>query len=267
MKKSAIKKIEKEIDEKTKLPYEIKDKIKTAVFTNITIASLIIIYFIFIVLGSMGVIEGIRPMDLKIFSFLFLAIAIVLFEIAYRKGNGNLAIYGIEFLAVAIFSLFLAYIIFDLDENYKKNYLLVNVFIACYYILKSIFISVRIKGEYMNSISDVKEIVKKEKRKNDFSEDIEKVEEEKHIEKNKKTKEQKPKKKETKKENTTPKKRGRPKKAEKNETVIEKQEQKTPKKRGRPKKTEIMPSESKQKESETPKKRGRPKKAVTVKND
>ncbi len=52
MKKSAIAKIEKEIDEKTKLPYEIKDKIKKEVFTNIVVSAVIITYFIFIVLGS-----------------------------------------------------------------------------------------------------------------------------------------------------------------------------------------------------------------------
>ena len=52
MKKSAIAKIEKEIDEKTKLPYKIKDKIKKEVFTNIVVSVVIITYFIFIVLGS-----------------------------------------------------------------------------------------------------------------------------------------------------------------------------------------------------------------------
>ena len=39
MKKSAIEKIEKEIDEKTKLPDNIKDKIKREVFTNIVVAA------------------------------------------------------------------------------------------------------------------------------------------------------------------------------------------------------------------------------------
>lgn len=52
MKKSTIQKIEKEINEKTKLPYEIKDKIIKEVFTNIIVAAIIITYFIFIVLGS-----------------------------------------------------------------------------------------------------------------------------------------------------------------------------------------------------------------------
>lgn len=52
MKKSTIQKIEEEIDEKTKLPYKIKDKIIKDVFTNIIVAAIIITYFIFIVLGS-----------------------------------------------------------------------------------------------------------------------------------------------------------------------------------------------------------------------
>lgn len=52
MKKSTIEKIENEINEKTKLPYEIKDRIKREIFTNIIMAVVIILYFIFIVLGS-----------------------------------------------------------------------------------------------------------------------------------------------------------------------------------------------------------------------
>ena len=108
MKKSTIEKIEKEINEKTKLPYEIKEKIKKEVFTNIAIASIIILYFIFIVLGSAGSIKNVRAIDLNIFSILFLGIAIIIFEISYRKDDGKLAMYGIESLVVAIFTLFLS---------------------------------------------------------------------------------------------------------------------------------------------------------------
>ena len=52
MKKSTIEKIEKEIDEKTKIPSNIKNKIKIEVFTNMAIALVLVIYFIFIILGS-----------------------------------------------------------------------------------------------------------------------------------------------------------------------------------------------------------------------
>ena len=136
MKKSTIEKIENEINEKTKLPKNIKDKIKKDVFTNIVIAAIIIIYFIFIVLGSSGSIKNVRTTDLNIFSILFLGTAIVLFEVAYKKDSGSLAVYGIESLVVATFTLFLPYIIFELDEANKKNYLIASIYIATYYIIK-----------------------------------------------------------------------------------------------------------------------------------
>ena len=107
MKKSTIEKIEKEISEKTKLPNEVKEIIKKEAFTNIVVGSVGILYFIFIVLGSVGSIKNVRTIDLNIFSIIFLGIAITIFEIAYRKDDGKLAIYGIESLVVAIFTLFL----------------------------------------------------------------------------------------------------------------------------------------------------------------
>lgn len=227
MKKSAIEKIEKEIDEKTKLPNEVKDKIKREVFINIVVAVVIVTYFIFIVLGSIGSIKNVRTIDLNIFSMIFLGIAIVLFEIAYRKEEGNIAIYGIESLAVAIFTLFLPYIIFELDEAHKKYYLLASIYIAAYYILKSIYIVNRTRAKHMNSISDVKEIVKKEKSKRRVKDDIEEAYEDKVIEENKD-------------EKSTSKRRGRPKKSESSKKVEnEAKETKTPKKRGRPRKVVV----------------------------
>lgn len=227
MKKSAIEKIEKEIDEKTKLPNEVKDKIKREVFTNIVVAVVIVTYFIFIVLGSIGSIKNVRTIDLNIFSMIFLGIAIVLFEVAYRKDEGNIAIYGIESLAVAIFTLFLPYIIFELDEAHKKYYLLASIYIAAYYILKSIYIVNRTRAKHMNSISDVKEIVKKEKSKRRVKDDIEEAYEDKVIEENKD-------------EKSTSKRRGRPKKSgNSKKTGNEAKETKTPKKRGRPRKVVV----------------------------
>ncbi len=183
--KNTIEKIEKEISEKTKLPYEVKDKIKKEIFTNIIMAIVIIAYFIFIILGSNNSVKSVRSIVLNVFSFLFLGLAIVLFEIAYRKDKGNLAINGIEALIIAILNLFLPYIIFELDEVYKRNYLLSTTFIAIYYTLKSIYISLKIRNKYMDSISDVKEIVKKEKAKDNTDDDVQKIEEDSKQEKSK----------------------------------------------------------------------------------
>lgn len=265
MRKSAIEEIEKEIDEKTKLPNEVKDKIKKEVFTNIVVAAVIVTYFIFIVLGSIGSVKNVRIIDLNIFSMIFLGIAIVLFEVAYRKDQGNIAIYGIESLVVAIFTLFLPYIIFELDETHKKHYLLASIYIAAYYILKSIYIATRTRVEYMNSISDVKEIVKKEKPKRRVKDEIE-DDEDKVVKVNNEEakKEEKVNNKKEEKKTDAPKKRGRPKKEDTLKSVKENKEEKSePKRRGRPKKSENKKVEEEVKVTEAPKKRGRPRKAVS----
>lgn len=259
MKKSAIEEIEKEIDEKTKLPNEVKDKIKKEVFTNIVVAAVIVTYFIFIVLGSIGSIKNVRVIDLNIFSMIFLGIAIVLFEVAYRRDQGNIAIYGIESLVVAIFTLFLPYIIFELDETHKKYYLLASIYIAVYYILKSIYIATRTRVKYMNNISDVKEIVKKEKPKRRIKDELE-DDEDKVVKENKEEINNKKEEKRT----DAPKKRGRPKKEDALKSVKENKEEKSePKRRGRPKKSENKKVEEEVKVTEAPKKRGRPRKAVS----
>lgn len=265
MKKSAIEEIEKEIDEKTKLPNEVKDKIKKEVFTNIVVAAVIVTYFIFIVLGSIGSIKNVRVIDLNIFSMIFLGIAIVLFEIAYRRDQGNIAIYGIESLVVAIFTLFLPYIIFELDETHKKYYLLASIYIAAYYILKSIYIATRTRVKYMNNISDVKEIVKKEKSRRRVKDEIE-DDEEKVVKENSDgvKKGEKVNNKKEEKKTDAPKKRGRPKKEDTLKSVKENKEEKSePKRRGRPKKSENKKVEEEVKVTEAPKKRGRPRKAVS----
>ena len=240
MKKSTIEKIEKEINEKTKLPNEVKEKMKKEVFTNIVVGSIIILYFIFIVLGSVGSIKSVRVIDLNIFSVIFLGIAITIFEISYRKDNGKLAMYGIESLVVAIFTLFLPYIIFELNKTDKRYYLMASIYIASYYILKSIIISIKTKNKYMNSnISDVKEIVKKEKTKRRIKEDIEEVEETKTTKKIKSNKNIKKEDKKIQTEETKPKKRGRPKKSETTKNENKPKEENVPKKRGRPRKVVV----------------------------
>lgn len=268
MKKSTIEKIEKEINEKTKLPNEVKEKIKKEVFTNIIVGTIIILYFIFIILGSVGSAKNVRTIDLNIFSIIFLGMAITIFEVAYRKDDGKLAIYGIESLVVAIFTLFLPYIIFELNKTDKKYYLMASIYIAAYYILKSIVIAVKTKSKYMNSnISDVKEIVKKEKTKRRIKEDIEETEEitEKTTTKKAATKKETTKKTPTKKTTTKTETKTKKETTAKSSKENDKNES-APKKRGRPKKTETANSENKPKEETAPKKRGRPRK-VAISND
>lgn len=290
MKKETINKIEEEINKKIILPDDLKEKLKKNVFTNIIIAISMIIYFTFLIVGSKETLKIVQPVHFNIFSILLLGITICLFEIAYKKDNVSLAIYGIETLMVSILTLFFPYIIFELDEFSKKYYMIVSAYIAIYYIIKSICIVGKTKKIHIKQSSDIKEIVKKERRK-----DVIRVKE--------KTVDADPqndlKKKQTKKLETTknkqknnvgvalqgdlkPKKRGRPKKSEttnnenKNNVGVaplgdqQTQNEQKPKKRGRPKKIETTNNENKNnvgvalQDAPKPKKRGRPRKVVTA---
>ena len=298
MKKEMVEKIESEITQKTKLPDDIKEQARKNIFTNIIIAIIAISYFIFLILGSAGSTKNVRIVDFNIFSIIILGLAICLFEIAYRKDNGTIAMYGVEALIIALTTLFLPYVIFEVSEAHKKYYLMVSSYIGIYYIIKCIYISVKTKKKYLEETSDIKEIVKKEnKRRNvqyeeekteDTQKVIEKVEEDKKenlkSEEKGQIKEVKKEKKQTKKENKTTKAK---KTTESTKKVDKKEETNTPKRRGRPKKEEVK--ETKQntestvsktksvkkkesikeeiKEESKPKKRGRPKKQETVQKE
>ena len=260
MKKETIKKIEEEITKKTTLTTEIKEIIKKDIFTNISIAILMIVYFTFLIMGSVGNTKATRTIDLNIFSIIFLSVSIYLFENSYRKNIGRIAIYGIEMLACAILTLFFSYIFFELDKFQNKYYMIVSIYIAIYYIIKSICIAVRIRNKYINQASDIKEIIKKEdiikhKNENNVIEDIKEL---KKID-------------ETLKENT-PKKRGRPRKIQNEDvkTVSKSANNKSnSKSQANPKTNKNTPKESinkQQIEEQKPKKRGRPRKVV-VTND
>ena len=305
MQNETIEQIENEITKKTKVPNKLKEKIRREVFFNILLAIAIIVYFIFLMLGSIDTIKASRSTDFKIFSLLLLFISIVLFEIAYKKDNGKLALNGVEILLVSIVTLFLPYIVFELDMIHQKYYIASMSLIAIYYIVKSIIIGKKTKKAYIKTESDIKEITKKEnKNANILDEQIE----EKPKRKTKKLKEvkqiktdakdninnEKSKKmdstkkvsvaKSVKKQETKPKEEV-PKKEESIEQESKKQESKlkeqakqkeeTPKRRGRPKKEDNIEKETKKqkvqakektKKSEEEKpKRGRPRKAVSSK--
>lgn len=281
MKNNEVKKIEEEIKLKTTLPDDIKGKIRKEIFVNIVIAAALVVYFTFLILGSVGTIKNVRSMDFNIFSIIILSVSIYLFEISYRKDNGKLAMFGIEALVTAIFTLFLPYIIFELDEMHKKYYLMIGGYIAVYYIIKCIYISFKIKKEHMKELSDIKDIVKKEKyilykNTDDATEKLEKTEEK--TSDNEKANKQENDKKKTKQNKTTTKKNVKIKVKSEVEKVVNeedknaklKDKEKTnesnknaPKKRGRPKKEDTLKKEIDVKTESAPKKRGRPRKVVT----
>lgn len=159
--KSNIKKIEKEIEEKKKIPRNIKEKVSAKIFENVVILAIIMIYLISLNFGMNNIPTENYIMDLKVFSIMLLIITIFFFEIGYKKDNGSIWLHGVEIMVIGVFTLYLIY----LYSIYYSSYGFLILYAAClylvYYIIKILVERKMIKKDYMNSLTDINEIVKK----------------------------------------------------------------------------------------------------------
>lgn len=154
--------IAKKIENKKKLPKEEKGKLYKKIIINIVVAWAIVTYFIFVNLGCLHIQGEVFITDLKVFSLTLIAIAIIIFESAYNKDNGSIAIFGIETLVAAIVTLVSIYM-YILHQEIYVMYIAIASFVSIiYYILKSIIIGIHAKREYKKTISDVKEIIEED---------------------------------------------------------------------------------------------------------
>ena len=142
----------KEIGEKT-----IKD-----IYINIVKAIVIIFYFLVINLIYENVDINILNTGIQCFSILILFGAIYFFEKAYKKDDFNLTIEGIELLILAILSLTIEHNTTKYDFEFKPYVLTISYIFASYFVLKGLVIYTKEKKKYVDSLSDVREIVKKE---------------------------------------------------------------------------------------------------------
>ena len=134
-----------------KIPNELKSITRKRILYNFLIAVAIMVYFIFLILGSKNSTKSIRTIDFNIFSLILLGISIFLFEKAYRKDNGRSAVSGIEILVIAVITLFFSYIVFELGEIQKKYFYMVGVYVAGYYTIKNIYIRNKCKKNIQKS--------------------------------------------------------------------------------------------------------------------
>ncbi len=155
--------MEKEIEEKRKLTDEVKNKIDKNVFYNFLMAISIMIFMFainFLYIKS-NIIEF--KFYIKFFTMFISIVTIVLFEIAYRKESGKYAITGIEFLVLSVLVLYIPYVYINKSEVVRKLMMLIPIYFGVYYSFKNYFIYRKEELNYKNNLSDVKEIVKKEK--------------------------------------------------------------------------------------------------------
>ena len=157
----SVEKIGEQVAKTKQIPKEEQAKINQKVFENIVIADVFMLFLYFISLGSLNIESVTFTTDLKVFSIGILLFAIILFEISFKKENGNLAIHGIECLVLAIFTLFSI----SMYTLYLNNFHLVvasfSFLFAIYFVGKSIYLYWKMKKAYKEGLSDIGEIIKK----------------------------------------------------------------------------------------------------------
>ena len=89
-----------------------------------------------------------------------LLFAVALIENAYKKENGETALYGVEMIVLAIVTIGLIYAKLMFSSQYAYIILGASYIFLAYYLIKSMIIYIKRKKQYF--INDMKEIIKEE---------------------------------------------------------------------------------------------------------
>lgn len=177
------------IKEKNKNTSEIVNKI----FYNVLLAVIFMIYFFILNIGYNSVMIERLEKVIHLFSGIFLLIGLIFLEKSYKIDDGKKAITAIELLVMSMHSLSIMHIVTKYKFEFQIYLTASSYVFAIYYVLKSIIIYTKGRKEYLDELSDVKEIVKKEEpikkeaTKKKKQEEKEKINvQEKNIEKSKK---------------------------------------------------------------------------------
>ena len=152
--------IKEDLKQKKKLPKEESKKINKVLLKNFIIAGLILIYFIFLNLGFINIKSDVYVTDLKVFGMCILLFAVALIENAYKKENGETALYGVEMIVLAIVTIGLIYAKLMFSSQYAYIVVGASYIFLAYYLIKSMIIYIKRKKQYF--INDMKEIIKEE---------------------------------------------------------------------------------------------------------
>ena len=137
----------------------VEKKVNKNIYENIIIAVAVMLYFILINFSYLRIDENKVLIGLKILSIIILLFSIVIFEVAYRKDNGILALHGIEMLVLASYTLSADHVVKTIEISFTTYTLISSFIFIIYYILKATIINTIEKRKYLKSLSDIKEIV------------------------------------------------------------------------------------------------------------
>ena len=149
-----------------------KNILKQNIILNLTYAVVILIYFVFFSTQYTKIPNLQLDFYINISSLFLLAIALIIMEISFKKDDILAFLNGIEFVAIAIFILLTQHITRQFNYSIQAYTLSGADIFAVYYVLKSAILYTKDQQNRLNSLSDIKDIVKDEpikkasKRKN-----------------------------------------------------------------------------------------------------
>ncbi len=155
-------KLEKAVDviaEKREMPEELKQGVDFSIFKNSISAIICMIILIIINLLFLFASKDIFSIVSKCFAFGVLISVITFFELGYRKDEIKYWIIGIELLVLDILIMYIPYVYVIFNTQAISVIMVFPVIFAIYFVFKSIVIYCKSRKDYLNTISDVKEIL------------------------------------------------------------------------------------------------------------
>ncbi len=145
-----------------KIPKEISQEMLKKMFWNVLKAVIITFYFMILNIAYSVMNEERLINDIEVFASVFLLIGIIFIEKAYKKDSGSNAITGVEFLVLSLHSLSIMHIITLFKYDFRFYLLTSSYVFSIYYVLKAIILYTKATRDYLHSLSDIPEIVKKD---------------------------------------------------------------------------------------------------------
>ena len=154
-----------EIEEKRKLPQNVKENIKTNIFHSLIAAAIILAYLAAINLMYYSFEQKIFEHYMKYFALGIIIITVIDIELAYRKDSKKLWLIGVELLACGILSLYIPYIYIHTTVYLRNCVMVLPAVLLIYYAFKSLIIFKQNQFKHRNNLSDVRDLLNDDERK------------------------------------------------------------------------------------------------------
>lgn len=142
---------------------DVSEKILNKIFWNVIKAVAIVVYFMVLNIAYTKMQEARILEDTKIFAGVFLIAGLIELERAYKKDSGKIAVTALELIVLSLFTLSIIHMATLFNYDFRLYVVTFSYLFAIYYILKAILVYTKEKKEYLQSLSDISDIVKKDK--------------------------------------------------------------------------------------------------------